>query len=297
MQLSLSEAVAKLRELLREIRQEPWVFSEMVPEAGAYTSHEEIVEALRKMISLSKNLRFWGVSLDPDEISKTLWDHLRIEDSALWVCHTGNGPTSQKHAEFIAHVKEWLPGILDALEEAQREREEAQRERDNLLDATKRLDRIEELSRRLWIDTEPQEERGPPGSVGPPGPGDPNYEKWTPLHGVLGGIEITLSEIARHSANQKEFLDKAQEQVKRVEQYRLQCGWFREEPSTGGLFNALHGTEPVPECKHPGNKVYHQSEDRAWCSLCGAIGHTRRRSTDDEDEFEEEWRWEAPEGR
>ena len=120
--LSEKEAIAKLRLLLSEIRPGLWCNSEMVRKDGErYASHDEVVEALRQSV-LKGSLRFYGVTLDTED-ELTLWDHLTEKsESALWVCHTGNGPTSKTHAEFIACVKEWLPGILDALETARSEK-------------------------------------------------------------------------------------------------------------------------------------------------------------------------------
>lgn len=48
-------------------------------------------------------------------------------DGPADVCHTGNGPTSDHNAAFLAHARTDLPRLLDALEEKERENAELQR--------------------------------------------------------------------------------------------------------------------------------------------------------------------------
>ncbi len=111
-QLSRNEAIAKLRELHAACRSEQWCNAEIVrrEDGQPYESQEEILDGLRVTLSKSETTRLYGVTLETED----------ADGSAPVVCHTGNGPTSAAHAEFITCVKNWLPQLLDDFEEALR---------------------------------------------------------------------------------------------------------------------------------------------------------------------------------
>lgn len=105
-----------LRRLLEDIRQDRWVAGRMVNPGGSEpNTHEELIAMTTESVRQSESLEFYGVVLErPGENMTT--PPIRPDDLPEVVCYTGNGPTSEKHAEFIAAVRHLLPKLLDAVE-------------------------------------------------------------------------------------------------------------------------------------------------------------------------------------
>lgn len=105
-ELTLTEAMAKMRELLAKMPQGEWERSEM-EEDGPPKDMDAVVESVGNCYRAAPDsLVINGVYIP--------------EGDGVWACHTGNGPTSAAMAEFIAHARNWMPLFLDHIENTTR---------------------------------------------------------------------------------------------------------------------------------------------------------------------------------
>ncbi len=100
--LTLVEAIAKMREVIAKVPGEKWVRSE-VEDDGPPQSMTDLVESVANCYRAApESLVVHGVYIPDGE--------------GFWACHTGNGPHGAAMAEFSAHARNWMPLFLDHLE-------------------------------------------------------------------------------------------------------------------------------------------------------------------------------------
>ncbi len=105
-ELTLDEAIAKMRELLAEIPGDFWVMSEMEDDGPPGDMTEAMASIARCYEASPDSLVVHGVFIP--------------EGDGLWACHTGNGPGGSAMAAFIAAARNWTPLFLDHLEAFQK---------------------------------------------------------------------------------------------------------------------------------------------------------------------------------
>ncbi len=107
-ELTLTEAIAKMRELLATMPGDTWERSEM-EHGGPPKDMAAVVESVANCYrEAPDSLVIHGVYI-PDG-----------DGDGLWACHTGNGPNSASMAEFISHARNWMPLFLDHIENTTR---------------------------------------------------------------------------------------------------------------------------------------------------------------------------------
>lgn len=100
--LTLVEAIAKMRELLATMPGDSWERSEMEHD-GPPKDMDAVVESVANCYRAAPDsLVIHGVYIP--------------EGDGMWACHTGNGPNSAAMAEFISHSRNWMPLFLDHIE-------------------------------------------------------------------------------------------------------------------------------------------------------------------------------------
>ncbi len=103
-EITRTEAIAKMRELLEQMPGDEWVRSEM-EEDGPPADMDALVESVGECYRAApESLVIHGVYIP--------------EGDGMWACHTGNGPSGAAMAEFIALARNWMPAFLDSLEPA-----------------------------------------------------------------------------------------------------------------------------------------------------------------------------------
>ena len=101
-ELTLVEAIAKMRELLAQMPGDEWVKSEMEDDGPPGDMTEVVASIARCYEAAPDSLVVHGVYI-PD-------------GDGRWACHTGNGPNGAPMAEFIAHARNWMPLFLDHID-------------------------------------------------------------------------------------------------------------------------------------------------------------------------------------
>lgn len=100
--INLREAIRLMREMLAATSKGKW---SPAISPKQYQSFEELLADIEESIRKG-SLEWRGVSLTELDNSE-----------GKWVCFTGNGPDGEANAKFIAHAREWMSFLLDALEE------------------------------------------------------------------------------------------------------------------------------------------------------------------------------------
>lgn len=99
-ELTLPEAVAKMRDLLSRLPGESWQRATLCKDGEEPKTVDEACELVAQCLRHSDN---------------PIVDGVFASDIDSWICHTGNGPNAELIAKFITLARNWLPRLLNVV--------------------------------------------------------------------------------------------------------------------------------------------------------------------------------------
>lgn len=106
--------IEEIKEREREATKGPWEFTTFSKPSGCpIETLADITKTISVSVERSPMIELWGVNITTDESGQ-----YKV------VCYTGNGPTSEANAAFIAHARQDIPDLLGLVDRQERKIEQ-----------------------------------------------------------------------------------------------------------------------------------------------------------------------------